>query len=140
MTNVILSQITFVIYKSMHKIPRISETEWSIMKVLWAHAPRTAQEIINELVTKEGSWHPKTVKTLLNRLLKKQALEARRSGREYLYQPTVTEHECVSASAESFLDRVFGGSLTPMIAHFIEQKKPTPQEIRALKKLLDQIE
>jgi len=124
----------------MPKIPRISETEWSIMKVLWARAPRTAQEIINVLSAQDGAWHPKTVKTLLNRLLYKRALVAERKGREYLYQPAVTEHDSVSASAESFLDRVFGGSLTPMLAHFIEQKKPSAKEIRELKKLLERME
>jgi BlaI family penicillinase repressor len=124
----------------MPPLPRISETEWALMKVLWARAPRTAQEVVHTLQAQDATWHPKTVKTLLNRLLKKKALQAAKSGREYLYQPIVSERECVSATTASFLDRVFGGSLAPMLAHFVEQKKLSTREIRELKKLLERKE
>ena len=122
----------------MKSVPRISETEWEIMRVLWAAAPRSAAEVIDALASKDPSWHPKTIKTFLTRLVNKGALDYRKEGRAYLYMPLVTEKECVDAASESFLDRVFGGSLKPMLAHFVEQKKLSAKEIQDLKKLLDQ--
>jgi len=119
----------------MNRIPRISETEWEVMKVVWSHSPISAQEIIDELAA-EDDWHPKTVKTLLNRLVKKRALGFRKEGRAYLYRPRVKQSECVTAESESFLDRVFGGALKPMLAHFVENKKLSPDEIAELKRLL----
>ena len=124
----------------MSKLPRISEAEWEIMKILWAKSPRSASDIIAALQAADPSWHPKTAKTLLNRLVKKRALAFRREGRAYLYRPQAREAECVSAASESFLDRVFGGSLQPMLAHFVEREKLSPAEIAELKKILNKQE
>jgi BlaI family penicillinase repressor len=76
------------------------------------------------------------VKTLLNRLVKKKALRFEKSGREYLYEPAVSEKACVRAESESFLQRVFGGALQPMLAHLVEERKLTPKEIKELKQIL----
>ena len=121
----------------MKKIPRISETEWEVMKVVWAKAPASAGDIINALTGKDPTWNPRTVKTFLNRLVRKRALGFKKEGRAYLYRPLVKEEECVDAASESFLERVFGGSLRPMLAHFVERKKLSADELRELKALLD---
>ena len=123
----------------MNKTPCISQTEWEVMKVCWAKSPLTAQEIIDTLGAQDD-WHPKTVKTLLNRLIKKRALGFKMTGRAYLYHPLVAEQECVAAESQSFLDRVFGGSLQPMLAHFAERRKLSPDEIVELKRLLKKTE
>lgn len=122
----------------MKKTPKISETEWEIMKVLWSKAPCSASEVIDTLMAADPSWHPKTIKTFLTRLVSKGALGFQKEGRAYVYLPLVKQEECVAAESESFLDRVFGGSLKPMLAHFVERKKLTSAEIRELRKLLDQ--
>lgn len=122
------------------KRPRISETEWEVMKVIWAQAPCSASEIIAALAKTDPSWHPKTIKTYLNRLVRKGALGFQKEGREYLYRPLVRENECISQASESFLSRVFGGSLKPMLAHFVEHKKLSAEEIRELKDLLNEQE
>lgn len=121
----------------MSAVPKISETEWEVMKVVWTKAPCPAWQIIETLVGTDSTWHPKTIKTYLNRLVKKGALGFRKEGRAYLYRPRVTEKECVAAASDSFLDRVLGGSLKPMLAHFVERKKLSPEEIRELKQLLE---
>ena len=112
----------------MKHTPNISEAEWEIMKLCWHRSPRTAQEIIEALSTQEVR-HPKTVKTLLNRLVKKGALGFKKEGRAYLYEPLVAENDCVTAESNSFLERVFGGSLKPMLTHFMENRKLSPAEI-----------
>ena len=81
----------------MKKTPRISETEWEVMKVIWAEAPCTAGQIIELLTRADPTWHPKTVKAFLNRLVKKRVLGFRKEGRAYLYRPLVREGECVDA-------------------------------------------
>ena len=123
----------------MKKTPSISETEWEVMKVLWSRHPLSAQQIIDVLAAQDD-WHPKTVKTLLNRLVRKGALGFRKEGRAYLYRPLVPEQDCVAAESESFLDRVFGGSLKPMLAHFVETRKLSTGEIAELKRLLRKTE
>jgi len=115
--------------------PRISESEWAVMKVLWARSPATAGEIVEAPAIK--GMHPQMVKTLLNRLIKKKALGFKKEGRAYLYFPRVKQAECVTATSESFLDRVFGGSLKPMVAHFIRHEKLSATEIAELRQLLD---
>lgn len=120
----------------MNSIPRISEAEWEIMKICWQRPSVTAQQII-DILSARDNWHPKTVKTLLNRLVKKRALSFEKSGRAYLYTPLVAQKDCVTAESKSFLDRVFGGSLQPMLAHFVDNRKLSRQEIAALKVLLE---
>jgi BlaI family penicillinase repressor len=120
----------------MKKVPRISETEWKVMKAAWSLAPCTAGEIIETLASHDRSWHPKTVKAFLSRLVRKGALGFKKEGRAYLYRPLVREQDCVDAASESFLERVFGGSLKPMLAHFVEHKKLSEEEIRELRRIL----
>lgn len=121
----------------MKTMPRISETEWEVMKVVWAQAPCSAGQIIDTLTRADPTWNPRTVKAFLNRLVRKKVLGFRKEGRAYLYRPMVREGECVDAASESFLSRVFGGSLKPMLAHFVERKKLSASEVRELKQLLD---
>ncbi len=120
----------------MRKVPRISDTEWEVMKVVWSGAPCSAGQIIAALQQADPSWHPRTAKAFLNRLVKKRVLGFSKEGRAYLYRPLVRREDCVDAASESFLERVFGGSLRPMLAHFVERDKLSAEEIRELRRLL----
>jgi len=120
----------------MKKIPRISETEWEVMKVVWEQSPCSAHQIITAL-KRDGSWHPKTVKAFLTRLVQKKAIGYKIEGRAYLYHPLVQQSECADAASQSFLERVFEGSFQPMLAHFVARKRLSREEIKELKKLLD---
>jgi len=120
------------------KIPRISDTEWELMRIVWAHRPCTSAEIIATLKRQDPTWHPNTVKTLLNRLVKKQALGFQPEGRTYLYVPLVSEKDCVQAASDSFLERVFGGSLRPLLLHFAERKKLSSADLAELKRVLEE--
>jgi len=107
------------------------------MKVVWAQAPCSAGRIIEELTRRDPTWHPKTVKAFVNRLVRKGALAFRKEGRAYVYRPIAREKDCVDAASASFLQRVFGGSMKPMLAHFVEHKKLSEEEIRELRHLLN---
>lgn len=107
------------------------------MKILWVSAPQSANDIIEALRAADRSWHPNTVKTLLNRLVKKGALDFVREGRAYLYSPRVSEADCVAVASESFLERVFGGSLAPLLAHFVEKQQLSETELAELRRILE---
>lgn len=115
---------------------RISEAEWEVMKVVWKRAPRLAQDIIQELAAGSHQWTPATVKTMLNRLVTKGALEYAQQGKRYLYSPAVSEAECRAAQADSFLNRVFDGALSPMLAHFVQSRRLSQKELAALEQVL----
>jgi BlaI family penicillinase repressor len=121
----------------MQNIPGISNTEWMVMKVIWRLGECTASRIIEELAG-TTKWKPKTVKTLLSRLLKKKAIGFREENRSYIYYPLVAEEQCVKAESQSFLDRVFGGEINMAIASFIQNNKMSKQQIDELRKILDE--
>ncbi len=120
----------------MHHPPPISNAEWVVMKLIWAKSSATAAEVVKALEG-ETSWKPKTIMTLLNRLTKKGALRFEKEGRAYRYYPAVAEEDCVKAESRSFLQRVYGGALTPMLASYLEEAELSQEEIDELKRLLD---
>jgi len=120
----------------MKQLPKISEAEYEVMKVIWEKNPITANEIVEKLSNKT-EWQPKTVKTLINRLLKKKALGFTIEKKAYFYHPEVRKEDCVKEESESFLNRVFDGTLMPMLCHFVNSKKLRPEEVEELKKILD---
>ncbi len=117
----------------------ISESEWKVMKAIWNKGLISANDIINEL---EGTttWKPKTIKTLLNRLLKKEVIDFKKDGRTYLYYPLLEEKECIKAENKSFLQRVYGGVVNAMFINFLEDYDLTEDEIDQLKNILEKRE
>ena len=117
----------------------ISEAESVVMKVLWRQAPRSAEDILAEVGPQQG-WQEGTVKSLLNRLLKKKAVRAEREGRRYLYSPKLTREQYVSQESKGLLDRLFDGRIAPLVAHFSEQRKLSRKDVADLKKLLEELD
>jgi BlaI family penicillinase repressor len=121
----------------MKKLPRISQAEWMVMQVLWPKNSLSADEIVREL-SKKTKWKPKTVKTLINRLMRKGAVGFEKDGRKYRYFPAVSENKCVHSETRSFVSRVYGGAAKPMLAAFLEAAELSKQDIDELKRILDQ--
>lgn len=117
----------------------ISEAESRVMQVLWQRAPQSADDIIQALA-EHTEWQDKTVKTLLNRLLRKGAVRAERDGRRYLYTPLLKREDWQAQESRSLLDRVFDGRLAPMLTHFSRHEKLSDKDLRELRKLVDAIE
>jgi BlaI family penicillinase repressor len=120
----------------MKKTPQVSQAERVVMQVLWSQGPLTANEIIEKLRGKVN-WNPRTIRTLISRLLSKHALDFDKEGKEYRYFPTVTEQQCAKHERVSFLKRVYGGATKPMIAAFIEDAKLSKDDIAELKTMLE---
>lgn len=113
----------------------ISEAEAIVMQVLWRAAPRSAEDVLTE-VGPAQDWREGTVKSLLNRLLKKHAIKAVRDGRRYLYSPRLTREQYVMQESKGLLDRLFDGRVAPLVAHFSEQRKLSRKDIVELKRLI----
>lgn len=118
---------------------RISGAESLVMEALWRRAPLSAEEIFAEVGAAQG-WAEPTLKTLLNRLLNKQAVSAEKDGRRYLYRPVVARDDYVEAESQGLLDRLFDGRLAPLVSHFSERQKLTPEDIADLKRLIAELD
>lgn len=119
----------------MNDAMKISEAEWRVCQVLWRQSPLTALEIIRRLEGKTG-WSPSTIKTLINRLVKKNVLGYEILGREYLYSPRIGEEECIMAHTQSFVQRVWGGASGAMMVSFLKHQRLTSGDIAELRALL----
>src|SRR6266581_4509927 len=120
----------------MAKMPQITDAEWDVMKVLWDKGRAGAQEVTDALAV-ERNWRPQTVKTLLNRLVKKGAVVYVEEGRRFIYRPKVSRDAVARAESRSFLSRVFDGAVTPALVHFLKLGNLSPADIDELKKTLD---
>jgi predicted transcriptional regulator len=118
----------------------ISDAESQVMEVLWqASVPLVAEQIV-EVLAATRSWQAATVKTLLNRLLKKGAIAAQKDGRRFLYRAVLKRDAWLAAESDGLLDRLFGGRIAPLIAHFGSQRKLSQADIQELRKLIDEFD
>jgi len=116
----------------------ISESESLVMNVLWQRHPLSAEEIVAAL---GGSgWQESTIKTLLNRLLTKGVVAAEKDGRRYLYSPLIERADYVHVESKDLLDRLFGGRVAPLVAHFSERRKLTKKDIAELKRIVEELD
>lgn len=116
-------------------LPGISDAEWIVMREFWRRGDGTAAEIIEAL---EGRmhWKPRTVQSLINRLVGKGALGFEKIGREHRYRPEVAEADCVLEASRSFVDRIFGGRLAPLLACFVKGGDVSAKDAAQLRKIL----
>jgi BlaI family penicillinase repressor len=116
---------------------RISDAEWLVMKVIWKRSPMTASLVIEQLKPETG-WSPKTIQTLLARLVKKGALGVNKEIGLNQYYPLISQEECMYEETNSFLQKVYDGSLHLLLANFVTNEKLSPKEIQKLRNLLDE--
>lgn len=118
---------------------QISEAESIVMDVLWQQQPLAAEDVVAAL-GESRQWQEATIKTLLNRLLNKGAIAAEKQGRRYLYTPVLKREDWLIDESEGLLDRLFGGRVAPLVAHFSEHRKLSRKDIAELRALLDEID
>jgi predicted transcriptional regulator len=117
---------------------RISEAEAAVMMVLWEHSPLTAQDVADR-VPADREWSANTVKTLLARLVAKKALAYEADGRRYLYRPLVARSDYVAGESRRLIDRLFGGRVTPLVAHLAQRDALGAEEIAEIEALLREL-
>ena len=119
----------------MTALPQISEAEYEVMKIVWKHAPINTNEITEKL-TKTTTWSPKTIQTLIKRLVTKGALTYEKQSRVFVYTPLVKESEYIGQESRSFLKRFYNGDITAMVSAYIEKDKLSEAELETLRSLL----
>jgi len=118
------------------ELPKIADSEWRVMQILWEHGPQTANEVVEKL-SGEVKWKSRTIKTLISRLVKKGAVKITEEGYRYRYSASVNESACVRSETKSFVRRVYQGAAKPALAAFLEDSDLSDQEIDDLQEILD---
>lgn len=119
----------------MSKLPKISEAEYQVMKIIWSNSPISTNEVIDKL-TENTTWSPKTIQTLLSRLVKKCAITYEKNSRSFVYTPLVKEEEYLELESSSFLNRFYNGTLNSMVISFLEKDKLSEDDINELRHIL----
>ncbi|AXR17039.1 MULTISPECIES: BlaI/MecI/CopY family transcriptional regulator [Bacillus] len=123
----------------MNQLPKVSEAELEVMKVFWnTTPPLTAKDVIEQL-EKQNDWSPKTIRTLLNRLVQKNAISCNQENkRMYTYAPLISQENYLEEETQSFLKRFYGAALKPLLVNFIKEEKLSSEDIHELKQILDE--
>lgn len=114
---------------------RISDAELEIMAVLWSDAPLTAADVAAR-APRPRAWSLTTVKTMLSRLVEKGALASEKQGRRFLYRPLIERDRLAGAQAGRLVDKLFGGRISPLVAHLAERRDLDPEDLEQLEKLI----
>ncbi|HEX3028615.1 MAG TPA: BlaI/MecI/CopY family transcriptional regulator [Clostridia bacterium] len=118
--------------------PVISDAEYQVMKVIWAaDAPISTNDVVEQL-EKTTEWKPKTIQTLLSRLVKKGALKYEKKSRVFVYTPLIQESEMLEKESDTFLNRFYDGALNSMIVNLLERDKLSQDDINDLKRILEE--
>ena len=121
----------------MNKLPQISEADFEVMKIVWKYAPISTNEITEKLL-QTTSWSPKTIQTLIKRLVTKGVLTYEKQSRVFVYTPTVKENEYINQESNSFLNRYYDGDITAMVSAYVENDRLSEAEFDTLRALLSQ--
>lgn len=119
----------------MKELPKISEAEWEVMKLIWKSNPVTSEEIIH-LISDRMTWSAQTIKTFITRLIKKGAIGFEKRGRTYYYYPLISEDKCIKSENEFFLKKVYDGALNMLFTKFLEEEELTLEQIEELENIL----
>ncbi len=117
---------------------RISEAEHAVMEALWQRSPQSAAEVCATLCDQRG-WSMPTVKTLLARLVAKNAVATEPDGRRFLYTPTIARSAYVGGESRRLVERLFAGRAAPLFAHLAEAEALTQEDISEIERLLKEL-
>lgn len=120
---------------NMSKLPQISEAEFEVMKVIWKYAPISTNEVTEKL-TQTTDWSPKTIQTMLKRLVTKKALTYEKQSRVFVYTPLVPDTEYIRQESNSFLNKYYNGNIVSMLTSYLEDDKLSKTELDTLRHLL----
>ncbi len=119
----------------MKALPQISEAEFQVMKIVWEHAPVSTNQVTEYLV-RTTKWSPKTIQTMLKRLVQKKALTYDKEGRVFIYTPLIGQEDYVNQESRHFLQRFYNGNVVSMVTAFMDMEELSQQEVDELKELL----
>jgi BlaI family transcriptional regulator, penicillinase repressor len=118
-----------------HPNLQITDAEWEVMQAVWQAKDQGAGEIIAR-VQESRSWNHRTIRTLLTRLVKKDAIEVWTEGSKHFYRAAVSRQECVRSAAKSFSERFFAGDVKSLLMHFVENEGISNAELEDIRRSL----
>ncbi len=119
----------------MAKNQELFETEWAILKVVWEKEPVTAPDV-QEALVKQKKWAYTTVKTLMDRMVKKQLLDAKKIRNLYVYTAVITKAEAMKRELKRTLKRAFNGAFTPMVQFLVDHEQLSEEEYKYLEQII----
>jgi predicted transcriptional regulator len=118
----------------------ISPAESQVMAVVWSGANAgeggAGVEQILAAARPANGWGEATVRTLIHRLIRKGALKSERRGAVVVYAPLISREAWVTTESQGLLDRLFGGQLAPLVAHFTNERAVAPDDLARLRRLV----
>ncbi len=111
------------------------DSEWAIMRIVWEKQP-CAAPTVQEALQKEKGWAYTTVKTMMDRMVKKGLLKTQKIRNLYLYSPVISESQAKKREIMKTVKRAFNGTLTPMMQFLIENDELTENEFKQLELLI----
>lgn len=120
----------------MEKVPKISQAEYEVMKVIWQNGPLSTPQIVEKILVK-NQWSPKTIHTLLMRLEKKGAIAHTRHSRVYVYHACIDQKDYLDQQTHSFLERFYSGRIHQMVSYFVDEKMLSQEDIEVLSELVE---
>lgn len=121
----------------MKELPKITEAEWKVMNVIWEKAPITSSEIVESLKD-TTNWSTTTIYTLISRLVKKKAVAIEEGSSPNKCYPLISRDDYRRKESNSFLSKVYDGSLNLMMANMVREMKLSDKDIDELKRILDE--
>ena len=120
---------------NMNKLSKIYEADFDMLKVIWNYPPITTN-VVSEKLTQTTDWSPKTIQTMLKRLVTKKALTYEKQSRVFVYTPLVPETEYIRQESNSFLNKYYNGNIVSMLTSYLEDDKLSKTELDTLRHLL----
>ncbi|PKE07277.1 hypothetical protein CW676_03690 [Macrococcoides caseolyticum] len=127
-------------YVNMNKNHEIPASELTVMQVIWANKEGLSANQIIDYLSNDNQWSPKTIRTLINRLVDKNFLSKEKNSKVYIYKPLVKESSYKKNTTKSFINKLYDGALTNLVMNFAKQEKLTDDEIKKLKTLLEKLD
>jgi len=121
------------------EMKELSEAEWNIMESLWEYAPKVGSQIVADMTRRTG-WSRSTTLTMLKRMTEKKLISCQDNGQMKAYVPLVEREAAVRKETDSFLKRVYKGSISMLVSGFVERKRLDPEELAQLRQILDKAE
>lgn len=117
----------------------VSGAEWNIMESLWAYSPKVGSQIVADMAERTG-WSRSTTLTMLRRMTEKGLIACEDNGQMKAYSPLVDRADAVRSETESFLNRVYNGSISMLVSAFADRNRLSKEDIEELRKILDEAE
>lgn len=121
------------------KLPRPTDGELAILRVLWERGPSTVREVMEELNRAEATGYT-TVLKLLQIMTEKGLVQREEAGRQHVYEPTLSEDQTQRQIVEHVVDRAFGGAAHKLVLQALSARKAAPAELAEIRRLLNEIE